>query len=331
VASSPLVVLTLVGVLLQGSPPRRAATTPVYPYEIAPQDALWGHLSEGLFREPMAVCFEPTARELYVADSKNSRIGIFDEHGTPLFTFGGSALLLEPKSIEVDPDGTIYALDSASAELRRFSYRGEFETTLAFERPGKEGEPALQVAIATFAHRSGGNWVVLDRDRADVLLYDSERKFVRVLPPPPGFERLPSPSDVALSPEGLIAVCDQRADPALHVFDAEGRPVASFGGRDVALSDFTAPVSIAFDDEGFLYAVDMLRHDIKIYTTAGVFLQHFGGWFSPETRGRAPGEMLYPVDVCVAPAGGPVYVAERFGQRVQVFERKPRTTPPPVR
>ncbi len=58
-ASSPLVVLTLVGVLLQGSPPRRVATTPVYPYEIAPQDALWGHLSEGLFREPMAVCFEP--------------------------------------------------------------------------------------------------------------------------------------------------------------------------------------------------------------------------------------------------------------------------------
>lgn len=331
-AASPAVLLALALLAPQATVPRpgSAKPAPFYPYVVEPHDALWGHLSDGYFREPMSVFWEPVARELYVSDSKNGRVGIFDENGTPLYTFAGSNLLLEPRSLEVDAEGTIFALDSAAAELRRFSYRGEYETTLSFERPGPEGKP-VHVPVSAFARATDGRWYVIDRDAGKVLAFDAERRFELELPPPPKLERFPTPSDVAVSPTGLVAVCDQRTDPAVHVYDAKGNLVAAFGGRDVALGDFTAPVALTFDDEGFLYVVDMLRHDIKIYTGSGKFLQHFGGWFSPETRGRAAGEMLYPVDVCVVPGGGPIYVAERFGQRVQVFERTVRTEAPAQR
>ena len=88
-AASPSLLLALVLLAPQAPTPRAGTTKPVpfYPYTVEPHDALWGHLSDGWFREPMNVFWEPVARELYVSDSKNGRVGIFDENGTPLFTF----------------------------------------------------------------------------------------------------------------------------------------------------------------------------------------------------------------------------------------------------
>ncbi len=88
----------------------------------------------------------------------------------------------------------------------------------------------------------------------------------------------------------------------------------------------TAPSAVAWDEKGFLYGLDLLRHDVKVFTAKGEFVYHFGGWSTPETRGRAPGEMLYPMDLCVDPEG-PIYVAERFGGRVQAFTRKLKPEP----
>jgi len=36
--------------------------------------------------------------------------------------------------------------------------------------------------------------------------------------------------------------------------------------------------------------------------------------------------MLYPMDLCVDPEG-PIYIAERFGGRVQAFTRKLKSQP----
>lgn len=320
----------------RGAPQQRTAP-PTYPFTIEPRDALWGHLDEGRFREPMGVYFEPIARELYVADSKNGRIGIFDHEGTPLFTFGGSALLIEPKAVLASRDGTIFVLDSARADVREFSYRGELKHVLAFPRPStpmssnepsssKSVESAGAVVVGSFTRDSAGRWYVIDRELLRVFVYTPERVFLREIPPPAGRTEFVAPSDVAVSPKGLVAVSDQRGAPALHVYDAENRLVGAFGGRDIGLSDFTSAVGVAFDEHEYLFAVDMLRHDVKVFTADGRFMAHFGGWFAPETRGRAPGELLYPVDIEVA-AEGPIFIAERFGQRVQIFDRKP-TTPP---
>ena len=67
---------------------------------------------------------------------------------------------------------------------------------------------------------------------------------------------------------------------------------------------------MTFDEEGRLFVVDMLRHDVKIFDIEGTFLGQFGGWFGPETGGRAPGEMLYPNDIAIAPDGHAFYIDE---------------------
>lgn len=335
-AASASSLLAIALVALQGGGGRRnapkAPPPPQYPFVVEPQDALWGHLSQGAFREPVGVFYEPSAKELYVADSKNGLIGIFDSEWTPLFAFGGSTLLVEPKTVHVEADGTIYALDSARADVRQFSYRGDFLATLSFPLPvTSPDEPPQTATVGAFARGADGRWYVVDRNLGRVLVYDATREFAFELPPPARASRFPAPTDIAVSAHGLIAVCDQQSDPAVYVHSPEGKLLSAFGGRDVGLGDFTAPIAVTFDEQGFLYVVDLLRHDVKVYTASGVFVQHFGGWFSPETRGRAAGEMLYPVDIAVAPDGGPIFVAERFGQRVQILLRKPRSTPAPQR
>lgn len=313
----------LVLALLQSTRQRpEVQAPPPYPWNIEAQDAIYGHLSEGEFREPIGVFFEPTARELYVADSKNSRIGIFSADCIPVFSFGGAAVMLEPKSVLVDDQGTIHVLDAVRTELRRFNYRGEDAEPLSFTRPAPDGGVSEPLAIAAVTREPQGRWIVAERDSNRVWIFAADGAVVAELAPPIGKQSFGSVSDVAVSNTGLIAVCDQQGAPAVHVYDAKGSMLAAFGGRDIGIDNFTAPIAVEFDENGFLYAVDMLRHDVKIFTPAGQFVARFGGWFSPQTRGRAPGELLYPSDIAIAP-GGSIYVAERFGQRVQLFVRKP--------
>jgi sugar lactone lactonase YvrE len=327
--SSACLALAL-GLAQSGKP---GAEVPRYPWQILPLDAVYGHLAEGAFKEPLGVCFEPAARELFVADSRNGLIGIFDAERIPVFAFGGPSLLVEPRAVLADADGTIYVLDAAQTELHRFSYRGEPQAPLRFERPTRPQEgaeeggtsaPAAEAVglfrIGAFARAGQQGWCLVDLDERRLLVYDRELHFVRELRPSRTAGKFTTLSDVAVSARGLVAAVDMQGTPAVHVYDPRGELLAAFGERDVGLEDFTAPAAVAFDEQEFLYVADLLRHDVKVYTARGEFVAHFGGWFSPETRGRAPGELLYPMDIAIDPKG-PIYVAERFGQRVQAFDR----------
>ncbi len=322
---------------------------PVFPWEIEPLDAIYGHLSEGAFQEPTGVCFEAHARELYVADSRNGLIGIFDDGRIPLFAFGGASKLVEPHTVLATEDGTIYVLDALQSELHVFDYRGETRAPLRFQRPPRavqaaraeskgaakapankkpvETKPASALLrIGAFARDAQGRWYVGDLDEGRVLVYDRELAFVRELEPSARAGEFRTLVDIALSPTGLVAVADMQGAPAIHVYDEQGRLLAAFGERDIGLKDFTAPIALAFDEQGFLYALDLLRHDVKVFSASGDFVYHFGGWFAPETRGHAPGELLYPADIAIDPQGT-IYIAERYGQRVQAFTRKPKPAP----
>lgn len=325
-AASSLVPAALLAALLAAAagaqtrppPPER----PPYPDELIPVDAVRGHLVEGWFVEPLGVAFDAEGQELLVADSKNGLVGIYDPLGVPLFAFGGPQLLADPRRLAVGRDGTIHVLDSSQSAIKRFSYRGEPLPPFIPVYPELDEVPAGAARASCFALGADGSLVVGDGERPQVLVYGPDGGFRLAIRPAKAAARFEAISDVALSPAGLIAVTDLKATP-VQLFDREGRFVRGFGGRDIAREDFTAPVAVEFDEQGRLFVVDMLRHDVKIYDADGTFTGQFGGWFSPESRGSRPGEMLYPTDIAIAP-GGLVYVAERFGNRVQIFRRTPR-------
>jgi len=297
--------------------PVREDEGPGYPYRILPVDIISGHLMEGEFREPGGVFFDPTERELYVSDMKNGLIGIFNDSGIPLYAFGGGEQLVEPTVVVARPNGTIYVLDNDRTEIKAFDYRGGPLDPIRFVEEG--GEP---LRIEAFVIDADGRWIVADSASQRVFVFDAERKREFVLPREDDVGSFESIAGVAVSAEGRIAVIDRRATP-VQVFDRRGYFVSGFGRRDIGMENFTSPRAVAFDEDEYIFVVDMLRHDVKIFNLQGEFQGLFGGWFGPETRGRAPGEMLYPTSISIEP-GGRVFVAERFGNRVQAFERESR-------
>jgi hypothetical protein len=311
-----------------GQAPAKPPAPPEYPYDLVPVDAIYGHLSEGAFSEPVGVCFDAEARELLVADSKNGLIGIYNSELTPVFAFGGPATLVEPLKVRALPGGNICVLDALQTELRRFTYRGDALPGLRFLHEPSPGATPEAVRIHSFEIAADGRWFIgaQEKDAGRLFTFDRDGKFVRELEVSKKAGSFRSIVDMALSREGRLAVVDQACVPAIHVYEPDGTLSAAFGAHDVGLQDFTAPIAVAFDEEGYLYAVDLLKHDVKIFTVKGDFLGHFGGWTSTPTRGRGPGELLYPVDIACAP-GGRIFVAERYGQRVQVFERRAKPAP----
>jgi DNA-binding beta-propeller fold protein YncE len=301
----------------------------VYPYLLDAVDALFGHLIDGRYRSPTGVFYEPVAGELYVADSKNGLIGIYDDSGTPLFAFGRDPLLGEPKDVAAAADGTIFVLDAADSRVHAFSYRGEPRGELIFEYPALEDEPAGIVSVNAMALDAQGRWFVADSALPQVVAYEPDLTFRFAIRTQRAGAQFQMISDVAVSPDGLIAVTDLAATP-VQVFDAAGRFLAGFGKRDIGVENFTSTNACGFDAEGYLFVVDMLRHNVKIFEPSGAFRGFFGGWFSPETRGMTPGEMRYPTGIAFAPDGR-IFVAERFGHRVQVFRPRPRGEEAPVR
>jgi len=326
-SSLAAVLLLLAASLAEAQSSKPAAPPPEYPYELVPVDAIYGHLSEGRFQEPLGLGFDAAAQELLVADSKNGLIGIYNKELTPVFAFGGPALLVEPQKVEVLQDGSICVLDALQTELRRFTYRGDKLPSFTFSCPAASGtlEP---VRVRAFAHAANGSWFIAAQgnDTSRLLRFDAQRNFVDELAPSKKAGSYHSIVDIALSPQGRLAVADQSTIPVVHVYDPDGTLVAAFGAHDVGLQDFTTPIAMTFDSEGYLYVVDLLRHDVKVYTSKGEFLGRFGGWNDPKTRGRAPGEMLYPSGIVCAPDGR-IFVSERFGGRVQCFERRAKPKP----
>ncbi len=83
---------------------------------------------DGELNFPIHICFAHD--KLYVVDSMNARIQIFDPDGNHLMSFGSRGKFLgqfsRPKGVTVDSEGNIYVVDSYFDYLLVFNSQGEF-------------------------------------------------------------------------------------------------------------------------------------------------------------------------------------------------------------
>jgi hypothetical protein len=88
----------------------------------------------------------------------------------------------------------------------------------------------------------------------------------------------------------------------------------SFGALGSAAGQFRFPAALAFDGAGRLYVVDSENCRVQRFNVSAqgmTFDAQFG------TRGRGPGELLYPTSISVS--GGEAFVVDPYNDRVVVF------------
>ena len=229
--------------------------------------------------------------------------------------------LLNPRNVEVAPDGTLYVLDTGnhrvlhlSTEGEIFNSWGEFGTTESgggaggtFNEPwGITIGPDGNIFIAdTWNHR-------IQKFTPDGAFLTSWGKFGQRETP----DSFWGPRDVAIDDHGHVYVSDT-GNKRIVVFDIDGQFLAEFGDTGLGDGQFDEPSGLALDAEGNLYVADTWNQRIQVFSPdANGIAQYFllkwdlEGWY---------GQSLDNKPYLTIGSDGNVYVSDPELSRILVF------------
>lgn len=281
--------------------------------------------------------------KIYVSDTGNNRICVFNLNGVFLFSFGKPGVAFPspgtkvswrpgefnyPFGIDVDSSGRIFVADTSNWRIQVFSSKGEplFWFPLLKDKNWAELFP-LSLDI------NDDRIYVADGFKKRIVVFDLKGNYLFSLGEKGRLAgMIAGPLGVAAAKDGTVFITDNRNltltayQPLGKVFWVRGRPPKGIASVN---RFFGLPAGVAVDDQGFVYLVDAFSFSIKIFNQDGEFLVEVG------RRGTVRGEFNFPRGVKVYKRL--LAVADMENNRIQIFrinkellrtyKRKKITTP----
>ena len=297
----------------------------------------WGSKgsASGFFNSPLGIHFEVKKGALYtdltgrvyVADSGNNRIQVFNLKGEYITTIGtsgsGDGQLESPSGVTVDDDGNVYVADRDNYRVQKFDPTGKFIT--AWGGPG-DGDGEFNNPQRIAVDGSGNIYVTdtftmsLSRQHR-VQKFDSSGKFLAKWGSKgDGDGQFNKPMGIAVDGNGNVYVsdCDSflysyHRPHRVQKFDSNGNFLAKFGTKAKDDGNLYFPLGVAVDLSGNVYVVDRGNHRIQKFDSTGSFLVTWG------EQGTGEGQFNVPAGVAVD-SNGNVYVTDSGNRRVQKFD-----------
>lgn len=288
--------------------PRPALTGPSEP-QFAFQ--IYGTFGDGQLLKPMAVTV--ANERIYISDTGNNRIQVFDPEGKFLFRFGqvgqGEGQFHFPYGIAGDAAGKIYVADLYQGKVSVFSPDGDFLHYFGDD----EAQKAIDGPGGIFITEDN-QLLLTDINQSKILVFSIEEgkllqeigRFGR------GVGEFHAPNGVAVDRQGQIWVVDT-GNQRLQVFDAAGQFVKVVNGRaeeggDSVLSN---PRGIGIRG-GTAFVVSNLTHTVSAFNQKGEEEFKLGGLGSLSTQLNLPNGLH--VD-----SNGFIYITDTTNQRVVVY------------
>lgn len=230
-------------------------------------------LGDGQFYEPWGVAIDE-AGQIFVADTWNGRIQVFDSEGRFLRKWGvfattGGELgdpyaLFGPRGLAIDLDGNLLVADTGNKRILKFTPAGEL-----IKQVGGGG-----VIAGRFEEPTA---VAVDPVDGSVLVADAWNGRIQRLSPDLEYRgEFPTPGwvgrDVFQKPyltvtaDGLIYATDP-ATALVMVFDRDGNVVAAFGGPGNDASRIGQPNGIAADlANGLILVADGVNNRVMVFS-----------------------------------------------------------------
>jgi sugar lactone lactonase YvrE len=270
----------------------------------------WGMVGTGTgdFQKPFGIAADGVGN-VYVADTYNSRIQVFDTSGTFMKSWGqkgtGSGSMTLPYDVAVDGEGSVYVADTYNIRVQKFDVNGVFLGQWGQKGTGN-GDFAFLSGIAV---GPDGAVYTVDAKMNRVQVFDNQGKFLR------SWGRKGKSSGDFVKPMGLTV--DESGN--VYVADSKMRRVQKFDSQGRFLAAFTDrlqyPADVAIDPStGNLLILDAASHLIWEMSPTGQNLRSYGG------PGRSSGQFVEPYGLSVDGAGN-VFVADTGNSRVQKFSR----------
>lgn len=279
------------------------------------QYSIYGGGDIGPLNNPLDAAVNPDNGLLYVADTGNRRIAVFDlkAKGKPQFEFSrldGNNKLLAPDYLAISRDGEVYVSDRRLGTIFVFSGRGRFIRKLT---PNHDPN-FIWSPLGIYIDRTG-NLYVTDVNYNRILKLDSYGrvqfsfgKAGAVASVNEGKGKLYFPNDISLDDKNNIYVSDSN-NRRVQIFGPKGKPktVIGVGGLPRGLCVETV------SKKTYVYVVDALAHQVNIFDSKGNLEYTFG------KQGTANAEFLYPNGLTIGDDGA-IYVVDKKNKRIQVWK-----------
>jgi sugar lactone lactonase YvrE len=260
--------------------------------------------------------------ELYVVDTLNGRVQVFDSFGVFVrmwgsagdgigqfnFVGGGDGF----GAIDVDQQGNVFVTDWVNRRVQRFDQDGRFITS--WGAVDAAGTQFFSIASGLAVDRDG-NVYVSDYERQKVFKFNREGTLlISWGERGAGEGQLNSPFYVFVASDDSVYVADL-GNNRIQRFDSQGQFLSILGTSGNGDGQFSSPSDIALDAQGNRYVSDWDNHRIQVFDQSGRFLYKWGSFGSGDYEFNEPRAVVVDTE-------GRIYVADYFNDRVQVFERR---------
>lgn len=271
----------------------------------------------GQLQQPRNVAIGPDGR-IYVADSGNHRIVVFNPDGTYAFdwgTFGEQqGQFNEPWGIAISDDGTVYVADTWNHRIQVFDPEGKFLRSWgAFvSTEGQLGQLGVFWGPRAVAIDSKGNLLVTDTGNKRIQVFDADGGGITQFGGggvEPGF--FEEPVGVAVAPDGSIYVADTW-NQRIQKFDQNYQFVQEWpvpGWDDEGI--FNKPY-LTVDQQGNIYVTDPTGWRVLVWNSAVEPLAALGQY------GSGPTDFGFVNGIATGP-DGTIWVVDADNSRVMQF------------
>lgn len=253
------------------------------------------------------------AARIYVADSENHRIQIYEDDGSFLFAWGSEGIgpgeFSFPVGLAASAAGEIYVADSQNHRIQVFDLQGTFLRSWGSQGTG----PGLFHTPWAVALDSPGNVYVSDAYVGLIHKFTSTGTHLRTWGSyGSGEGQLNRPVSLAISGSGRVYVADAENN-RIEVFDENGGYLGQWGEAGSGNGQFDNPSGVALDAAGNVYVVETGNWRMQVFSPDGVYLRQ---WSLPQTLA---GYWTAPNTPAIDRAGN-VYLTDFGSQRVLKYD-----------
>jgi DNA-binding beta-propeller fold protein YncE len=213
--------------------------------------------------QPSGLCVDHAGR-VFVADTHQSRVVVFDRGGVELFRFGergmGPGQFMLPTDVAVDSRGFIYVAEYGGND-RISKFDPERNYLFSFGGPAS-GTGMLQRPSGLAVNADDNLWVA-DAGNHRVCCFSPDGELLKSVGRLGGAAgELRYPRDLLILSDGNLVVVDSGND-RLAWFDLEGECLACWGHAGRRAGEFNMPLNTAATD-GHLFVADSKNHRVVV-------------------------------------------------------------------